>query len=80
MGKKLSRRSLQDDAFTAEESINRRSRVMGQGFADAHADDSPLPVDDSDDDDSDSESTNETDPTEDPRSHVPDADGANPHY
>ncbi|QDT10100.1 RNA polymerase sigma factor RpoD/SigA [Planctomycetes bacterium K23_9] len=35
MGKKFSRRSLQDDAFSAEESISRRSRVMGQDFADA---------------------------------------------
>ena len=35
VGKKLSRRSLQDDAFNAEESVNRRSRVMGQDFADA---------------------------------------------
>ena len=39
MGKKFSSRSLQDDAFDAEESINRRSRVMGQDFADAHDDD-----------------------------------------
>ncbi|MGB7343407.1 MAG: sigma-70 family RNA polymerase sigma factor [Pirellulaceae bacterium] len=35
MGKKFSRRSLQDDAFSAEESVSRRSRVMGQDFADA---------------------------------------------
>ena len=38
MEKKFSR-SLQDDAFDAEESVNRRSRVMGQEFADAHDDD-----------------------------------------
>jgi RNA polymerase primary sigma factor len=38
MGKKFSRRSLQDDAFSAEESITRRSRVMGQEFADAQDD------------------------------------------
>ncbi len=35
MEKRISRRSLQDDAFGAEESVNRRSRVMGQEFADA---------------------------------------------
>ncbi len=34
MGKKFSRRSLQDDAFGAEDSVSRRSRVMGQEFAD----------------------------------------------
>ncbi len=38
MGKKFSRRSLQDDAFDAEESVSRRTRVMGQDFADAHDD------------------------------------------
>ena len=38
MGKKFSRRSLQDDAFDADESINRRSRVMGQEFTNAHED------------------------------------------
>lgn len=35
MGKQFSRRSLQDDAFGAEESVSRRSRVMGQEFSDA---------------------------------------------
>lgn len=34
VGKKFSRRSLQDDAFGAEDSVSRRSRVMGQEFAD----------------------------------------------
>ncbi|MEC7409694.1 MAG: sigma-70 family RNA polymerase sigma factor [Planctomycetota bacterium] len=34
MEKKLNRRSLQDDAFDAEESITRRNRVMGQEFTD----------------------------------------------
>lgn len=34
MGKKFSR-SLHDDAFDAEESVTRRSRVMGEDFADA---------------------------------------------
>ncbi|TWT89307.1 sigma-70 family RNA polymerase sigma factor [Neorhodopirellula pilleata] len=42
MGKKFSRRSLQDDAFDAEDSVSRRSRTMGQDFADAIADDSDL--------------------------------------
>ena len=32
MEKKLNRRSLQDDAFDAEESVTRRNRVMGQEF------------------------------------------------
>ena len=41
MGKKFSR-SLQDDAFDAEDSVSRRSRTMGQEFADAIADDSDL--------------------------------------
>lgn len=34
MEKKLNRRSLQDDAFDAEESVTRRNRVMGQEFTD----------------------------------------------
>ena len=38
VGKKFSRRSLHDDAFSAEESISRRSRVMGKKFADAQED------------------------------------------
>lgn len=42
MGKKFSRRSLQDDAFDAEDSVSRRSRTMGQEFADAISDDSDL--------------------------------------
>ncbi|MCD0461263.1 sigma-70 family RNA polymerase sigma factor [Roseiconus lacunae] len=37
MGNKISGRSLQDDAFAAEESVDRRSRVMGEEFADQHA-------------------------------------------
>jgi RNA polymerase primary sigma factor len=36
MAKKFSRRSLQDDAFDADESNSRRTRVMGQQFAEAH--------------------------------------------
>ncbi|MAI35476.1 MAG: RNA polymerase subunit sigma-70 [Planctomycetaceae bacterium TMED240] len=39
MAKKLSRRSLQDDAFDADESNSRRTRVMGQQFAEAHDED-----------------------------------------
>ena len=35
VGKKSKQRSLRDDAFDAEESVNRRSRVMGQQFADS---------------------------------------------
>ena len=33
MGNRISGRSLQDDAFGAEESVDRRSRVMGDEFA-----------------------------------------------
>jgi RNA polymerase primary sigma factor len=39
MAKKVSRRSLQDDAFDADDSNSRRTRVMGQQFAEAHDDD-----------------------------------------
>ena len=61
MGKKFSRRrSLQDDAFSASESVDRRSRVMGQEFVDAH-DRSVTVVDDRRRRDD-----SETDPTEDP--------------
>ncbi len=42
MSKKFSSRSLQDDAFDAEDSVSRRSRTMGQDFADAISDDSDL--------------------------------------
>ena len=42
MVKKFSRRSLQDDAFDAEDSVSRRSRTMGQDFADAITDDPDL--------------------------------------
>ncbi|MEM9368736.1 MAG: sigma-70 family RNA polymerase sigma factor, partial [Planctomycetota bacterium] len=42
MGKKFSRRSLQDDAFDAEDSVSRRSRTMGQDFAEAVADEADL--------------------------------------
>ena len=61
MGKKYSR-SLRDDAFTAEESISNRSRVMGQEFADAHDDD---PVSTREDNPRRREDV-DSDPTEDP--------------
>ena len=62
MDKKFRGRSLQDDAFSAEESVNRRTRVMGQDFQDA-TDDLAVPTDPQKStrhDDSDA------DPTEDP--------------
>ncbi|WP_235908515.1 RNA polymerase sigma factor RpoD/SigA [Roseiconus nitratireducens] len=61
MGNRISGRSLQDDAFGAEESVDRRSRVMGEEFADDHLEDSPAdsrPVND--------DLESEADPTEDP--------------
>ncbi len=61
VGKKFSRRSLQDDAFSAEESVSRRSRVMGQDFANAHEDDAPLA-----DDGTRRRDESMADPTEDP--------------
>ena len=61
MGKKFSRRSLQDDAFDAAESNSRRSRVMGQQFAEAHDEDNR-----SADDRSRRRQDSGADPTEDP--------------
>jgi RNA polymerase primary sigma factor len=61
MEKKFSRRSLQDDAFDAEESVSRRSRVMGQEFADALEDEIH-----SEDDRSRRRDETGADPTEDP--------------
>jgi len=61
MEKNFSRRSLQDDAFDAEDSVNRRTRVMGQEFADSIEEDVTLEIPRSNrHDDSDA------DPTEDP--------------
>ncbi len=64
MGKKFSSRSLQDDAFDAEDAVSRRTRVMGEDFADAIDDDVELVDEDADElprrDDS------SADPTEDP--------------
>ncbi len=45
MGKKFSSRSLQDDAFDADESVSRRNRVMGQELVDS-VDDDLIPEDD----------------------------------
>ncbi len=61
MGKKFSR-SLRDDAFSAEESVSNRTRVMGQEFVDAHEDD-PAPARD---DNPRRREDVDTDPTEDP--------------
>ncbi len=44
MGKKFSSRSLQDDAFDAEDSNTRRSRTMGQEFADAISEENDMSV------------------------------------
>ncbi|MCO8120285.1 sigma-70 family RNA polymerase sigma factor [Stieleria sp. TO1_6] len=43
MGNRMSGRSLQDDAFAAEESVDRRNRVMGDEFVNDHLEE--LPVD-----------------------------------
>jgi RNA polymerase primary sigma factor len=45
MPKKMSRRSLHDDAFDAEESIDRRERVMGPSEADEFVDDDMIDLD-----------------------------------
>jgi len=46
MPKKVSRRSLRDDAFDAEESVDRRGRVMGQSEVDDFLDDDLGDMDD----------------------------------
>ena len=61
MGKKFSRRSLQDDAFDAEESVSRRTRVMGQDFVDAQDEEMLL-----DDEPVRRRDESSADPTEDP--------------
>ncbi|MDB4695084.1 sigma-70 family RNA polymerase sigma factor [bacterium] len=61
MAKKFSRRSLQDDAFDADESNSRRTRVMGQQFAEAHDEDQR-----STDDRNRRRHDSSADPTEDP--------------
>src|SRR6056297_355137 len=61
MGNRVSGRSLQDDAFSAEESVDRRSRVMGEEFAEQHLEDTPL-----DPRVVEEELEGEADPTEDP--------------
>ncbi|WP_198953694.1 RNA polymerase sigma factor RpoD/SigA [Rhodopirellula sp. MGV] len=61
MGNRISGRSLQDDAFAAEESVDRRSRVMGEEFADQHMEDTPVDTRGMGD-----ELDMDADPTEDP--------------
>ncbi|QDV46442.1 RNA polymerase sigma factor SigA [Stieleria neptunia] len=61
MGTRISGRSLQDDSFAAEESVDRRSRVMGEDFADHHLEEAPA-----DSRGVAEEMDGETDPTEDP--------------
>ena len=61
MEKKISQRSLQDDAFDAEESISRRTRVMGQEFADSVDDEGVI-----EDERSRRREDSSADPTEDP--------------
>ncbi len=65
MGKKFSRRSLQDDAYDAEESVNRRTRVMGEDYVEAEDEDA---IELSEDDVERTRRRTETDadPTEDP--------------
>ncbi|MEM9587930.1 MAG: RNA polymerase subunit sigma-70, partial [Planctomycetota bacterium] len=63
MGKKVINRSLQDDAFDAEDAVSRRSRTMGQEFADAVAEESELALLG---DDEHRRDEFPTDPTEDP--------------
>ena len=64
MGKKFSRRSLQDDAYDAEESVDRRTRVMGETFVDAEED--ATEISDEDHERNRRREEVETDPTEDP--------------
>ncbi|MEM0927292.1 MAG: sigma-70 factor domain-containing protein, partial [Planctomycetota bacterium] len=58
MGNRISGRSLQDDAFAADESVDRRNRVMGDDFADHHLEEAPA--------DPHASEEGEADPTEDP--------------
>lgn len=61
MRTRMSGRSLQDDAFAAEESVHRRSRVMGDEFANHHLEEAPA-----DPRAASEEMESEADPTEDP--------------
>ncbi len=61
VGKKFSRRSLQDDAFDAEESVTRRSRVMGPDLTEGIDDELAV-----DDDRPRRREESAADPTEDP--------------
>ena len=61
MGNRISGRSLQDDAFAADEAINQRARVLGEEFGDPHLEDAPAePAAAAE------ELETEADPTEDP--------------
>lgn len=61
MGNRMIGRSLHDDAFAAEESVHRRSRVMGEEFADHHLEQAPA-----DPRAASEEMESDADPTEDP--------------
>ena len=61
MNNRISGRSLQDDAFAADESVDRRSRVMGEDFAEQHLEESPADPRSVGD-----EMESDADPTEDP--------------
>ncbi|GAA5506142.1 sigma-70 family RNA polymerase sigma factor [Novipirellula caenicola] len=65
MGKKFSRRSLQDDAYDAEESVTRRTRVMGEQYVDAEDEDA-VAASDEDTELAARRVETDTDPTEDP--------------
>ncbi|MFG0261148.1 MAG: sigma-70 family RNA polymerase sigma factor [Novipirellula sp. JB048] len=65
MGKKTNRRSLQDDAYDAEESVSRRTRVMGEHYVDAE-DDEAAGLSEEDVEPSRRHEEPESDPTEDP--------------
>ncbi|TWT80003.1 RNA polymerase sigma factor SigA [Planctomycetes bacterium CA13] len=67
MGKKFSRRSLQDDAYDAEESVSRRTRVMGEQYVNAEDEDTDITELSDDDIERNRRRTEtDTDPTEDP--------------
>ncbi len=67
MAKKMSRRSLHDDAFDAEESVSRRGRVMGVAEVEDFLDDEPIDADELIDDRRESpRDLISSDPTEDP--------------
>ena len=61
MSNNLNGRSLQDDSFDADESVSRRSRVMGEDFAESHLEPSAINLRGLSD-----EMDPEADPTDDP--------------